>query len=266
LRDLQANDLVIKTNGSYYVNKNKIRLALLEKKRILSDEVGICEALTNNLDQFFKSGPEPTVLKCLNKEQLFEHHLKVLGDAELLCRIGDMPNILQSDIYKQSLGSEEYANTIIEKCSNGQLTAKYIVSLRPEKTFLRLFSKTRDKKKSYELTAACYDKLTELLTIPNLQFRYLSIEFGTFNLSIEPALASLQLPLRASVYELTGGIVIENKAIGESYKTMFDKLYESAQSLTPQLIKKIARRNLKELSDNMDNLIKEYGPDRKNKT
>ncbi|MBI4095657.1 MAG: hypothetical protein HY438_02240 [DPANN group archaeon] len=261
LRELQLGEFVIKTNSFYYVNKNKIKQVLLEKKKILGNEVSKCEALTKNIDNFFKSGSEPTILRCLNKEQLFEHNLKVLRDAEILCKIGDMPNVLQSDIYKQNLGSHEYSRILIEKCSKGQFTAKYIVSLRPEKTFLRLFSKIKDKKRTYELTAICYDNLIKLLTIPNLQFRYLSIEFGTFNLAIGPTMASLQLPLRTSVYELAGGIIIENKDICESYNTMFDKLYESAQPINIQLVKKIARKNLKELRDSMDKLIKEYGFD-----
>ncbi len=265
LRELQANEFIIKTNGIYQVNKDKIKLALLEKKESLSEEISKCGALTKDINQFFKSDSGLTVLKCLNKEQLFEHYVKVLNYTKLLCRIGDMPNVLQSDIYKQNIGSEEYARTLIEKCSKGTLTAKYIVSLRPEKTFLRLFSKTKDKKKSYELTAACYNKLIELLKIPNLQFRYLAIEFSTFNLTVGPAFASLQLPLRASVYELVGGVIIEDKAICEAYEAMFDKLYESAQPLTAQLVKKIARKNLGELHNIMDKLIREYGTSTKNK-
>ena len=64
LRELQAGEFVIKTNGFYYVNKNKIKQALLEKKKILDEGISKCEALTKNVDQFFKSDSAQTVLKC----------------------------------------------------------------------------------------------------------------------------------------------------------------------------------------------------------
>jgi predicted transcriptional regulator len=257
LKELQKIGFVIKRGAEYAINKPQIQQSASKKKQELSNNIKKCDQVSNGLDKIFESAPDSLVVKYFPHLDLYGERIQELKDAKIFCRTSHLPSILQPEIWQQMYGTKEYAAAIIDLCRTGKLTTYYVLSLRPEKTFLRIYKKLQDKKQAYELTASCYDKLIELLRVPNLCFRYSSEGAETFSVILGDSFGTLQLPLRESLTKHKGGIVIESKANAEFYKKIFDEVYDSAQPLTAKLVKNIAKKSLSHLRQHMTELIQE---------
>ncbi len=257
LRALQQMGFVVKVGTEYGIKKEQIQHSINKKIAELAEEIKYCDVFSKEIDKLFENTLDKLAVRFFSHHELYAERINELKIAHTFCRTSHLPSILQAEPWQKMYGTTEYANTIIRLCKAGKLNVYYVLSLRPEKTFLRIFSKLKNKERAYELTAACYDRLIELLAIQNFHFRYSAEGAETFSVVLGDSFGTLQLPVRESLIKHKGGIVIENKANAEFYKKMFDDIYNSAQPLTAKLIKEIAKKNLLHLKRHMNELTKE---------
>jgi hypothetical protein len=247
LKDLQDSGFVLKSEGLYRVNKEKIRQSLQKRKDELKITIDECDSLNRDVDKIFRTDQNKMVVQYRNFTDSLRFSAEKLKEVRFYKRPGNIPSFAYSELLGNLTGTTEHREIMRDYCQKGKLKVCYLLSLNPTRAFLKAYNALKDKDLAFREVKTCYDNLAKLTKFPNVEFRYLTTHVESITLYLSDVSNLIALPIRSSVHGLSGFIWIENKGVCDAYTTMFDSLWKNAKPITEAFAKKVAQQKLKEL-------------------